>query len=291
MLAKLSNKGLLGIALVLSFATAALVYNLLSSTTQKPPPTVGETVVVAKTDIPPKTRITQDMVQEIQLPSEYVQKAAMRELSKVLGVMTREAIVGGEQVLARRLLIEGKQAGFTGVIPPGKRALTVAVSDVTGVSGLLKAGDYVDVLVTFDQQVVGDHVSQILLQNLLVLAVNRDSEVAQERDAKKEAGKETGIVKVATVTLAVSPSEAAKVTLSEEKGKLRFALRPYIPEEGVVDKRPVTPTEIVGVHQSPVQAAQTPPVTPPAGGGAAAAAAPANKSLTTIPVIRGTKIE
>ena len=128
MLAKLSNKGLLGIALVLSFATAALVYNLLSSTTQKPPPTVGETVVVAKTDIPPKTRITQDMVQEIQLPSEYVQKAAMRELSQVLGVMTREAIVGGEQVLARRLLIEGKQAGYTGVIPPGKRALTVAPS-------------------------------------------------------------------------------------------------------------------------------------------------------------------
>ena len=117
-MAKLSTRGLLGIALVLSFATSALVYNLLNSSVQKPP-TVGEIVVVAKTDIPPKTRITPEMVQEMQIPAEYVQQAAIREVSKVLGVMTREAIVGGEQVVARRLLIEGKQAGFTGVIPPG----------------------------------------------------------------------------------------------------------------------------------------------------------------------------
>jgi len=293
MLAKLSNRGLLGIALLISFATAGLVYNFLSSSVQKPQPSIGETVVVAKTDIPPKTRITPEMVQISQIPVDYIQKGAMRELTQVIGVMTREAIVGGEQVLDRRLLLEGRQAGFTGVIPAGKRALTVAVSDVTGVSGLLKAGDYVDAIVTFDLQTVGDNVSQLLLQNLLVLAVNRESEVVQDRDAKKDASKDAGLVKMATVTLAVTPEESTKVTLAEEKGKLRFALRPYIPEEGVAEKRPVTPTDIVGVHKSPIQQGPEAPATPPAGGDKATGGGTAspNKSLTGIPVIRGTKIE
>ena len=224
------------------------------------------------------------------MPPEYIQKAAMREVAKVVGVMTREAIVAGEQVLERRLLLEGKQAGFTGVIPPGKRAFTVAVSDVTGVSGLLKAGDYVDAIVTFDQQIVGDNVSQMLLQNVLVLAVNRDSEVAPDRDQKKDA-KEPGIVKLATVTLAISPSEITKVTLAEEKGKLRFALRPYIQEDNLTEKRPVTPTEIVGVHQSPLKPAPQPPAVSSGGKATDAATASPSKNLTGIPVIRGTKVE
>ena len=260
---------------------------------QKSQPVAGETVVIANADILPKTRITPDMVREIQMPAEYIQLSAMREVSKVVGVMTREAIISGEQVIARRLLIDVKQAGFTGVIPAGKRALTVAVTDVTGVSGLLKAGDYVDAIVTFDQQIVGDNVTQILFQNVQVLAVNRDSELPQEHDAKKDATKDAGMLKVATVTLAVSLEEAAKITLAEEKGKLRFALRPYIPEDGVVEKRPVTPTEIVGVHKSPLQPDREAPPSSPAGGGNAAMAgvAPASKTLTAIPVIRGTKIE
>jgi len=281
----------MGIALVLSLITAGLVYNFLRASTQKPTPSDLATVVVAKSDIPPKTRITFEMVQEAQMPADYIQSGAMRELSKVLGVVTREAIVGGEQVLERRLLTSGKQAGFTGVIPAGKRALTVAVSDVTGVAGLLKAGDSVDVIVTFDQQVVGGHVSRLLLQNLLVLAVNRESEAPQERDAKKEASKDTGAVKLTTVTLAVSPEEATKMTLSEEKGKVRLALRPYLPEAGVIAPQQVTPTDIVGEQKSPVQ-----PAKEAAPQSAAPATATANppaeaKGVFGVTVIRGTKIE
>ena len=289
-MAKLSSKGLTGIALVLSFVTAVLVYNFLSQSVQKPVVVEGEAVVTAKVDIPAKTRITAAMVQESRIPAEYIQPGAVRELPTVIGMVTSETIVGGEQVLQRRLFIDGKQVGFTGVIPAGKRALTVGVSDITGVAGLLKAGDMVDAIVTFDQQVVGDNVSQILLQNILVLAVNKDSEAApDQRDLKKDAAKDAGVVKATTVTLAVAPEEAAKIALAEEKGKLRFALRPYLPESNDPVKRPVTPTDIVGVHKSPIQQGkeqhpQSPPAPP-----AAPDAAP--KAGTGIPVIRGTKIE
>lgn len=281
------------IALGLSLVTAVLVYKVLDSSTAKPVATEGEVIVIAKVDIPPKTRITAEMVQEARRPAEYVQPGAMRELPRVLGMMTRESIAGGEQVLERRLLIEGKQAGFAGIIPAGKRAITVATTDVTGVAGLLKAGDSVDAIVTFDQQVVGDHVSQILLQNLLVLAVNRDSDVIQDHDLKKEASKDAVALKITTVTLAVLPDDATKITLAEEKGKLRFALRPYLPEDGVSLKRPLTPTEVVGVHRSPLQGnkEQAPPPAASASAASPGGNVSAGKNLTNIPVIRGTKIE
>ena len=289
-MAKLSSKGLTAIALVLSFVTAVLVYNFLNQSVQKSPIVEGEPVVTAKVDIPAKTRITAAMVQESRIPAEYIQAGAVRELARVIGMVTSETVVGGEQVLQRRLLTDGKQVGFTGVIPAGKWAFTVGVSDITGVAGLLKAGDSVDAIVTFDQQVVGDHVSQILLQNILVLAVNRESEtVTEPRDAKKEAPKDAGVVKATTVTLAVAPDDAAKIALAEEKGKLRFALRPYLPEGSDPARRPVTPTDMVGVHRSPVQQNKEPqsttPSAPPAGPDAAAKPGPG------IPVIRGTKVE
>ena len=290
-MAKLSSKGLVGIALALSLITAGLVYNFLRESAKKPPPSDLATVVVAKVDILPKTLITADMVQASQIPAEYIQPGAMRDLSKVVGVVAREAIVGGEQILERRLLASGKQAGFAGVIPAGKRALTVSVSDVTGVAGLLKVGDSVDAIVTFDQQAAGGHVSRLLLQNLLVLAVNRESEVPAERDAKKDTAKDAGVVKLTTVTLAVSPEEATKVTLSEEKGKLRFALRPYLPEANVTMPQSVTPTDMVGVQKSPTQPGKEP--SQPAAAPAQATAKPAGerKGVPGVMVIRGTKIE
>lgn len=291
-MAKLSQKGLLAIALILSLATAALIYNYLQQAVEKPVTVEGELVIVAKTDIPPKTRVTPEMVQETRIPREYIQPGAMRELPKVVGVMTREQIVKGEQVLDRRLLLEGKQAGFSGVIPAGKRAITLSANEVTGVAGLLKSGDYVDVFVTFDQQAVGDHVSQLLLQNVLVLAVNHNSEAAPDKEAptKKDAPKEALSDKLATVTLAVLPDDVVKVALAEEKGKVRFALRPYIPDDGKTETKPVTPKDIVGVHKSPVQS--SPPEGKPSNGstgGTEKEKKPDNPFGVT--VIRGTKTE
>ena len=89
---KLSSKGLVGIALILSLVTAVLVYRFLRESAQPPAPSDMATVVVAKADIPPKTRITPDMIQESRMPAEYIHPGAMRDLGKVAGVVTREAL-------------------------------------------------------------------------------------------------------------------------------------------------------------------------------------------------------
>lgn len=269
---KLSTKGLVVIALVFSLLAAVLVYSYLQSLaarTVKP----GVPVVVAKADIPPKTQIKAEMLKVMNVPAEYIQPGALQDISKAVGVVAREQIVAGEQITQRRLFIEGKSGTFSGIIPKDKRAVSVAVTEVTGVAGMVKPGDFVDVIVTFDPNTVGEHLSQIFLQNVKVLAFNRETEAgAADGSVKKETA-----VKM-TVTLAVSPDEATRLAVADEKGKIRLALRPYLPGEGVVAANALKPRDIVNASGSAA----------PAPGTASPPAAPAAKGIQ---VIRGTKTE
>ncbi|WP_425059616.1 hypothetical protein SCACP_02080 [Sporomusa carbonis] len=291
---KLSNKGLLVIAVILSLLTTGLVYSYLKKASgNQSQDTVS--VVVAKTDIGPKTRITPEMVQVIKVPAPYLQPGGVQDSKEVVGMLSREQIVAGEQITARRLLVEGKSAGFTGLIPPDKRAVTVGVNEVTGVAGFVKAGDYVDVVVTFDQSVTGDNVSHLVLQNVLVLAADRETEGGVAETANNNNFKDKKeVIKTATVTLAVSPDEAAKLALSEEKGRVRLALRPFMQNAGVSIAGPVTPKDIVGTHSAPAPndgpREQSPPA-PNEGSREQSPPAPEKQPVSGIQMIRGTKTE
>ncbi|MDR3559875.1 MAG: Flp pilus assembly protein CpaB [Negativicutes bacterium] len=279
-MAKLSSKGLLMIALVLSLGTSMLVYSYLKGV-ETQATKQGAPVVVAKGDIPPKTKITAEMVQETSVPPEYIQPGAATTVGEVIGTTSREQIVAGEQVTQRRLMVEGQSRGFSGSIPADKRAVTVAVNEVTGVAGFIKVGDYVDVLVTFDTNTVGENVSQVVLQNLMVLAVDRDAEAVkpEANKDKKESGK-------TTVTLAVTPEEAARLTVADEKGKIRMALRPFSQGNLTAAASGVTPKDLVGAFAAPVKS----------GGGGATDNKPSEPPAKSAPhigiqVIRGTKVD
>lgn len=272
-MARLSTRGLVVIALILSVVMAALVYSYLNNLAARTVVKEGVPVVVAKVDIPPKTRVTAEMVRISMVPAEYLQPGAMVELTKVVGVIAREQVLTGEQVTQRRLLLEAKSAGLSGLIPRDKRAVSVAVTEVSGVAGLVKPGDYVDVIVTFDTNTVGEHVSQIFLQNIRVLAANRETEAVTGESGKKEASK------MMTVTLAVSPAEATRLAVADEKGKIRLAMRPYIPEDGIVQVSAMKPHDIVNVPAPPPPSASVAPGQP---------AGPPAKGIL---LIRGTKAE
>lgn len=278
---KLSNRGLMIIAVSLSLVTTGLVYSYLKKAGgSHQADTVS--VVVAKVDIGAKTRITPEMVQEIKVPALYLQPGAVSVSKEAVGGLPREPIVAGEQITARRLISEGKSAGFTGMIPPDKRAVTVGVNEITGVAGFVKAGDYVDVIVTFGQNVAGDNVSHLVLQNILVLASDRETgDAAAETANSSQPNNKKDIIKNASVTLAVAPEEAARLALSEDTGKIRLALRPFLQDAGISIAPPVTSRDIVGNHTPPVTnegpKEQVPPqIKQPAGG---------------IQMIRGTKTE
>ncbi|HHY29780.1 MAG TPA: Flp pilus assembly protein CpaB, partial [Syntrophaceticus sp.] len=145
-------------------------------------------------------------------------------LDDVVGKIALDAIIPGEQVLQDRLVKEGDtKAGLPYQIPAGKRAITVAVDEVAAVGWHLQPGDHVDILgiVTAGEQ---GKSSVVVLQDVLVLAVGKNTQVTREQETE-------ATIEVKTVTLAVTLQEARPLMFANEEGKMRFALRSPVDHE------------------------------------------------------------
>lgn len=209
-------------------------------------------VVVAKQDIAPKTIIKESMVELREVPASMVSDDAVREVSDIINKPAKVEILKDDIISTRKVLMDITMAGFTGDIPPECRAISIAITDVTGVAGFAKPGDYVDVMLIAkgDEKMTG----RIVLQDVLLLAINKTAEQKQNAvgdgssgDTKKtgdsadsknqsdkknaDAAKDEAISDLATATLAVLPEDALKLITEAQEGTLYLALRPYKPRD------------------------------------------------------------
>lgn len=209
-------------------------------------------VVVAKQDIAPKTIIKESMVELREVPASMVSDDAVREVSDIINKPAKVEILKDDIISTRKVLMDITMAGFTGDIPPECRAISIAITDVTGVAGFAKPGDYVDVMLIAkgDEKMTG----RIVLQDVLLLAINKTAEQKQKAvgdgssgDTKKtgdsadsknqsdkknaDAAKDEAISDLATATLAVLPEDALKLITEAQEGTLYLALRPYKPRD------------------------------------------------------------
>ena len=91
--------------------------------------------------------------------------------------------------------------------------------------------------------------SRIIMQNILVLAANRDSTMPNQAGSKDSKDKDS--YKAVTVTLAVTPQQLTQLVLAEEKGKVHLALQPYMSAVGEAVPTVVTSKDLVGTYFSP----------------------------------------
>jgi pilus assembly protein CpaB len=235
---------------------AGLVYVATSrnSTTSSGGGVNDTPVLVAKADIPARTKITADMI-EVRLVSAETRSAlAFGSVSDVTGKVTRFPIAANEQVLSSKVVDLSSNAAATArslsyIVPAGKRGFAINTTEVQDVGGLLLPGDYVDVMVRYDVdfrtgadiQTEDAFVAHILLQNVEVLAISQTiNDVAPgtqpnetgQRERISEAKAEPG---AGTVTLALTPEDAQLIYLAEANGVVRFALRAY----GDAEVRPI----------------------------------------------------
>jgi pilus assembly protein CpaB len=217
----------------LGFITAYFVYVLIRDA-KKNSEANWKPVVVAKMDIAPKKRITRDMIDLTRMAEKHLALGAVTDLSLVEGKMSLERIRAKDQIRDSVLVKEGQGPGLSYEIPPGKRAITIKVDEVIGVGGTVLPKDRVDILATFTDTVAKQEVTQILLQNVLVLAVDMGGRTEPGKDAK---GATTSL------TLAVSPEETELLTAADRTGALRVVSRP--PEDEVlIASQGVRSTEI-----------------------------------------------
>ena len=197
-------------------------------------------VLFATKDIPRMTKLDENLLEVRQVPAKFVQPGALTDVQQGVNQVTTAPILQGEQVLDTKLVSYGVETGLAIKVPTSFRAVTIAVTDVSGVAGLIKPGNYVDVLGTFDfgDKMKSDQKTFTLMANVLVLAVEQnlgpESDLAKARAMK---GKDSGLVDLGpgrfkkekefptNVTLALAPKGAQEIVLAQEAGKITLVLR------------------------------------------------------------------
>jgi pilus assembly protein CpaB len=146
----------------------------------------------------------------------------------LVGAVLREPVEAGEPVTRGKLVFPGETGFLAAVLEPGKRAVTVAVSDVSGVAGFVFPGDRVDLILAQAIQMskeVTRRASVTALEDVRVLAIDQ---AIDDRSGKAATAK--------TVTLEVDPKMAEAVTLLPDMGRLSLSLRSLAP--GADEPRP-----------------------------------------------------
>ncbi len=144
-------------------------------------------------------------------------------MTKLLGTVVRFPVTAGEPVTQGSLVAPGDRGFLAAALGPGMRAVTITVSQKTGVAGFVFPGDHIDLVLTQQVKSTSEESSSLkaaetILRNLRVLATDQSTETESEN------GK--SIVKTArTVTLEVTPRIAEKIAVAETIGTLSVSLR------------------------------------------------------------------
>ena len=187
----------------------------------------GPKVLVAQRALPVGTIITADSISFQQWPKDLVQDAYFidgeADMTKLLGTVVRFPVTAGEPVTQGTLVSPGDRGFLAAALGPGMRAVTITVSQKSGVAGFVFPGDHIDLVLTQLVKGAGDEASQLrtaetILRNIRVLATDQSTETESEN------GK--SIVKTArTVTLEVTPRIGEKIAVAETIGTLSVSLR------------------------------------------------------------------
>jgi pilus assembly protein CpaB len=193
-------------------------------------------ILVAIADIPRTGIVSSDLVKMRDFPKDLVPLGAITKVEDALNRAVLNPLVKDEPVLETKLAPKGAGSGLAAIIPKGMRALTITTPSInSGVAGFILPSNKVDVLLTIptaqDDDKTGGGSTTTLLQNVEVLAVD------QRVDAPAE--NRVDPTEMRSVTLLVTPDQAAKLDLGQAKGTLHLSLR-NMEDDANANPRPAT---------------------------------------------------
>jgi pilus assembly protein CpaB len=221
----------LSIIMVLLLATAALgliAYTMslpnpvvqVTENTPAPAPLVG--YFVAARPLPRGTLAREEDFAVRSVPSDSVPTQAIRDTPDarigLRGSLVRKFLDAGSPVTSQDLSHPGFLAS---VLAPDSRAISIKVDAESSVSGLIRPGDYVDVVSTQvieKADLAHGTLSETVLHNVRILAI-------QDGPANKER----------TVSLELAPEQVKKITVADQLGKLSLAVRSAVDQQDTGD--------------------------------------------------------
>lgn len=191
--------------------------------------------IYAKADIPKGKIISEEMIftkpmTKSSLPPEAATSVA-RVIDRVAAVNIEEGSIIQLDMVGSPVARESTLAART---PIGKRAISVSVDNISSLVGMIKPGDYVDVIslillpaTTAEGKQATQPATVPLFQNVQVLAVGSQLGRPQEVELSLRRRREEPESKEAAplITLALSPEETNLLAFVQEQGKIRLVLR------------------------------------------------------------------
>lgn len=245
----MSGRAKLLLSLVLGLLAVFLVYVYVRGLERQLYEQVDmQNVVVARTAIAAGTAIDQGAILRVAVPRKYRQPQTFPTVEEVAGRVAVVPIAEGTQVSGSMLADAGAEA-LSFEVPRGRRAVAITVSDETGVGGLIRPGNFVDIVGTFEfgrplgiqngRMQYADERTEVrtMMQNVFVVAVNK--ELRRERVQSETAGSSGNAQAPArertlrTVTLLVDPTRVQELILAQQVGELTLSLRSSLDDTAV----------------------------------------------------------
>lgn len=193
-------------------------------------------VLIAERDLGVGMELSADNVrwqawpQDNVFPGAIVRQGEQAPLDAAKGRLGRN-VAKGEPVQRSALVGEARGNFVAASLDKGMRAVAIEVSASSMVGGFLQPGDYVDVILTYKEQLRTDDkdprvqtmfelnldkmATETILQNIKIMAI--DQTATRPDDTKIKIAK--------TVTLAVNAQEAERLSLASQMGQLTLSLR------------------------------------------------------------------
>lgn len=192
-------------------------------------------VLSARVDIPERTVLKEDMVEILEVPRKFMQQDSFEiktqgDMKLIVNLVTRNRVPKGNQLTQSSLISLSPESGLSVKIPPGYRGAILPIDQEMKI--LIKPGDRVDVLVTFDALMNDgrkEKVTATILQNVLVIAVGTNLGQGMNARQFKNLGdkeeKTAAFSEKASVSLALNPNEAQYLALAIKQGDTTVIMR------------------------------------------------------------------
>src|SRR4051812_31317210 len=152
------------------------------------------------------------------------------------GSLVRKFVDAGSPVTLQDILRPRDRGFLASVLAPDSRAISIKVDEESGVSGLIRPGDNVDVMLTqvFEKTDptrarAGRALSETVLRNVRIIAI--DQEIVQGgRPVGAALGKQAQ-----TVSLELTPEQVKKIAVAKQLGTLSLAVRSAVEQWDTAD--------------------------------------------------------
>ncbi len=211
-----------------------LYLNILEQRLKKrltPPQKEMVQVIVASRNLPTGSLVNTSTMSVRHVPRSYVNSDIFTpdQFASIQGAILIKPLQQGK-MLAQDYIDLKIPKDFSGTIQTGHRAITIQVDEVNSISGMIKPGNSIDLFTRMSGKSFSNSSSDSreaiipVLEDVLVLATDKIAARPNE-DEFKNLGSEDRRRAYNTLTLEVTPKEAAIVAIAESRGELISILR------------------------------------------------------------------